>query len=568
MLATGCVYLALVRSADNLSSLAFVPELYGTALAAFLFILRSRTGSARERLFWRLWAAGCALWTVRDIVGILPLPATQQPKLGFFALAFTLIPKLVMMAALVLQPEVAEGELRDPVVRFETGLLALWWLYLYLIIVLPWHFVIPDWHQYWASFVLLHELQNVSTVIWLALLALLSRGRWRRIYAHLAGAFTLLAVTIGPMYDNLNANRWAQAMIFEGLVAASFLWMAALAAVVTEPTRSDKPSPAKAAALGSGSLLAPLTAFGIPLLAAWAQIFSDAPGPVRRFRLYVSFAAVIVGTCLVYKRQDVADRQRERLVTSLETSVQELRQLQSQFAEAEKLASLGQLAAGAAHEINNPVAAMLGYSELVRADASASDHGRELARKVGDQARRIRSLVHNVLSLTQQAPREQRPVDVADLARSAVELRRLGGIPLKAKLRFSTGAAPVEVRGDPDKLLQVFYGLLAVLSDSIDDQEVEVTTQVKRRGDRAIVEFIRPSAANPGVPGAETIYDAESAAKGLGLSLNVCHALIREHGGSIAPENSPGGGRSFRVELPALPPATPAPTVPVASETS
>jgi signal transduction histidine kinase len=566
LLACGAVYLGVWHQGLMSPAVGLAPELYATALAAIFLGLRSRHGSARERLYWKLWAAGCLLWLVSDVVDIVPWPATLERRTDFAVLAFSFVPKVVMQAALVLQPEVAEGELRDPVVRFEAGLLVLWWLFLYLLIVIPWNYVISDFSQYWASFVLLHELQNGSTVIWLTVLAWFSRGSWRRFYSHLAGAFALLALTIGPMYNNLDARRWPAAMIFEALVAASFLWMAAVATVALEPPAVDKLSPAKVAALGTGSWLAPVTAFGVPLLAAWAQIFSRAPEPVRRFRLDVSFAAVIVGTYLVYKRQDAADRQREGLVRKLEASVQDLRQLQGRFAEAEKLASLGQLAAGAAHEINNPVAAMLGYSELVCSDASAGEHSRELARKIADQARRIRSLVHNVLSLAQQAPREQQPVDVADLARSAVDLRRLGGAPLKAKLRFSAGASPVEVRGDPDKLLQVFYGLLAALSESINEGDVEVTTQVKRLGDRAIIEFIRHPTGDSAPCGKETVYDAERAAKGLGLSLSVCHALIQEHGGTIVPENSSGGGRSFRVELPALPGTNLADTVPATAK--
>ncbi|HEV2385889.1 MAG TPA: histidine kinase dimerization/phospho-acceptor domain-containing protein [Candidatus Acidoferrales bacterium] len=567
-LAAGDVYLAVIHPSGMFPNIGFLPELYGAGVAAYLFRRMSREGSPRERSFWKLWAAGCALWMASDAIGMIPLPTAQHRQTQFLPLAFTFIPRVVMMTALVLQPEVAEGELRDPVVRSEAGLLGLWWFYLYLILVMPWHFISYDPQRYWPAFVHLHELQNGMTVAWLAALALLSRSRWRRVYAHLAVAFTLLALAIGPMHDNLDAARWVRAMSFEALVAGSFLWMALTAAIAPQPSADHSPSPARLPGLGTGRWLALLTALGIPLVAAWAQMASGAPAPVRHFRLYVSFAALIAGTTLVYKRQDVADEQRERLVASLETSVQELRRLQGQFAEAEKLASLGQLAAGAAHEINNPVAAILGYSELVRADASATERSRELARKVGDQARRIRTLVHNVLSLAQQAPREQGRVDAAALARSAVELRQLGGMRMKTNLRFSAEAAPLEVRGNSDKLLQVFYGLLAALSEPGDDKGVEVMTRAARRGDRVIVEFVRTAPEISSTPARQIAYDAAPAVRGQALELGVCQAIVREHGGSIVPETLPSGARIFRIELPALP-STEATAVPaVAAEPS
>jgi signal transduction histidine kinase len=550
-LAGAGVYVAVARPATITPALAFLPGVYATALAGYLFLLRSREISGREGTFWRLWAAGCALWIVSDLFGILACSQQLLSTMEFYCLTFTLLPEVAVMGALVMQPEVSEGELRDPVVRYEAALVALWWFYLYLMFVTPWRWVLPDAHAFWSAFIALHKFQDATLVAWLLMLGIGSRRPWQRAYLNMAGAVALLSLTIGPMYRAWSAEYWFSAMIFEALIACAFLWLA-LAPLLAAGEPDEAPTPARAPGLGTGNLLASLTAFGIPVLAIWSRFLGSAPEPVRRFRLLVSFVTLAVGVLLVYLWQVVADQQGERLVRTLETSVHERRRLQGHFAEAEKLVSLGHLAAGAAHEINNPVAAMLGYSELLRADASSSERVRELGRKIGEQARRIRNLVQNLLSLGEHESMEVQPVDVAALLKSAAELRLLGGRHRNETLRIEVTEKPLEVRGDPDRLLQVFYRLLLALAGDEQQKAVDV---LARRGPagRIVVEFVE-RAAEPGAAIVPEAYNAQQAQKGAGLSLSVCDAIIKEHEGSIVSENLPDGRRMFRVELPAIAP--------------
>ncbi len=450
VLAGAGVYLAVERPGVITPALAFLPGVYAMALAGYLFLLRAREVTGRECTFWRLLATGCALWIVSDIFGILAWSQPLRSGMEFFCLTFVLLPEVAVMSALVMQPEVTEGELRDPVVRYEAALVALWWLYLYLLFVTPWRWVLPTPREFWSTFIALHKFQDATLVTWLVMLGLSCRGRWRRTYLHLAAAAGLLALAVGPMYRAWSAEFWFSAMIFEALVACAFLWLA-LAPLFATRNPGEIPSSSGVSALGTGNLLASLTSFGIPVLALWSRFLGSAPESVRKFRLLVSFGTLAIGVLLVYLWQDVADLQGERLVGTLETSVIERRRLQGHFAEAEKLVSLGHLAAGAAHEINNPVAAMLGYAELLRSDASASERVRELGRKIGEQARRIRNLVQNLLSLGEQTSMEEQPVDVAALLQSAAELRLMGGRHRNESLRIDVAERPLEVRGDPDR---------------------------------------------------------------------------------------------------------------------
>jgi signal transduction histidine kinase len=550
VLAGAGVYLAVERPGVITPALAFLPGVYAMALAGYLFLLRASKVAGRERTFWRLLAAGCALWIVSDVFGILAWSRPLRSGMEFFCLTFSLLPEVAVMSALVMQPEVSEGELRDPVVRYEAALVALWWLYLYLMFVTPWRWVEPTPREFWSSFIVLHKFQSLALVAWLLMLGLSSRGRWRRTYLHLAASAALLGLVTGPMYRAWSAEFWFSAMIFEALIACAFLWLA-LAPLFAAGNHEEIPSRSGASALGTGNVLASLTSFGIPVLALWSRFLGSAPEPVRKFRLLVSFGTLAVGVLLVYLWQNVADLQGDRLVGTLETSVVERRRLQGHFAEAEKLVSLGHLAAGAAHEINNPVAAMLGYAELLRSDASASDRVRELGRKIGEQARRIRNLVQNLLSLGEQSTMEAQPVDVAALLQSAAELRLMGGRHRNESLRIDVAERPLEVRGDPDRLLQVFYRLLLALSGDDHQKAVDVHARRDSATGRILVELVeRP--AEPGVAVVPQIYDAQCAQKGVGLSLSVCDTIVKEHEGTIVHENLTDGRRRFRIELPAV----------------
>ena len=103
----------------------------------------------------------------------------------------------------------------------------------------------------------------------------------------------------------------------------------------------------------------------LPLFAAWSVFNTEAPHPVRRFRVVVSLGTMLVLGVLVFCKQHMLDRELLRLLKTTREALDDLQHLQAQLIQAEKLASLGQLVGGAAHELNNPLTAILGYAELL-----------------------------------------------------------------------------------------------------------------------------------------------------------------------------------------------------------
>lgn len=559
-IAAGGVMLAIFHPRPIDAFLVPLPAIYAATLAGFTFWFRSQRADGRERTFWQLCAGGCWLWTLSGLLSFFILSSKEFSDVQFFRLALTFVPQILFMAAFVMQPEIREGQLRDRVVHYEAALVALWWAYLYALIVSPWNWLAPNHWNYLFYFARLHDLQNSTATVWLFVLFLISRGPWRRVYAYLTITVGLLGLSIGLFVWAWGTQRWLPTMIFEALLAAAFLGMSLSAQIPTTapdhaPTRRLEPT------LGAGAWLASITAIGIPALAIWASAFGSVPEPVRRFRLFLSFGAFVAAMLLLYRWQDVAEDERKRLVEDLGTTLRDLRELQGHFAEAEKLASLGQLAAGAAHEINNPVAAMLGYSELLRSEPSASDRVHEFGRKIGDQTRRIRSLMQNLLSLTEHEDRGTNLVDIVAPLRGALELRRISGIHREQEISLDVeteAGSKLEARADPEKLLQVFYRLLLAFSEGSRLKKIEVKAGRDKAGGQLRVEFIGRPATDPSPGATPEIYDAQRAQQGKELGLSVCYTIIKEHGGSIQHENLLDGGRLFRVELP---PPHPAPNL-------
>jgi signal transduction histidine kinase len=196
-----------------------------------------------------------------------------------------------------------------------------------------------------------------------------NNGPWRKVYSHLAGAAAMYAFSSIVIAIATRQGVYQSGSLYDLPLVASFVWFGVAGNIARRECppveRANLPLAAESAEMPSENpwpaRTAMAAALSLPALLIWSEMESSAPAEVRRFRLLTTLVAIIIVTSLVFLRQRLVDDDRLRLLGQSKEALVNLRRVQAQYVQAEKLASLGQLAAGAAHEINNPLTAILGY---------------------------------------------------------------------------------------------------------------------------------------------------------------------------------------------------------------
>ena len=557
------------HGSQQLSTFGNITQCIVPLVANAFLLLNAGTPHWRRNIFWMLLALSCTLWmlgefdwTYWEVYKHESVPTIYIGDIVFF------LKGIPMMAALALQPHRRQAELQLRLGYLDFVSLLTWWTFLYVFVVFPWMYALPSDAQYNFNYDLVTNIQNMVIVAGLAYLWLRSKGAWRLVYANLFGAATMYMLSSLTINVAITLHRYSTGSIYDIPLVSSFLWLA-LAGLVAyrnradlEPTADDEP-----AGNGDGagrernwaSRLAMTAQLSLPLFAIYAVHYSNEPHEVRDYRTMTALIASISLMLIIFFRTYLAEKDRARLLTRSEQSVENLQRLQTQLVQTEKLVSLGQLAAGAAHEINNPLAAILGFSDLLADDPSLTDKARSTAGKIRDQARRTKTLVGNLLSFARQVPPERALLDINTVVTNAIQLRSLDRSP-KTRIELQLESVLPGVRGDGNQLMQVFFNIINNAVDAMESNEGGVLT-VKTVRDRGSV-LILFSDTGPGLKEPHRVFDpfytTKPVGKGTGLGLSICFGIVQEHAGKIMCYNAQTGGAVFRVELPAVLAALPA----------
>jgi two-component system NtrC family sensor kinase len=275
------------------------------------------------------------------------------------------------------------------------------------------------------------------------------------------------------------------------------------------------------------------------------------PQSVRTFRLVLTLITMLVMGILVFCKQHLLDRELLRLLNTSQESFDNLRRVQAQLVQSEKLASLGQLVGGAAHELNNPLTAMMGYSDLL-ASTDLNSEQRSLIHKIEQQVRRTRTLVSSLLSFAKQVPAEKTLVDINALIQTAVKLclPQSRGPNVQVSTDFESDLP--RVLGDSNQLLQVCLHIINNALHAMTDTGGTLRVTARLHADTVVLEF---ADNGPGMEQPDRVFDpfytTRPIGQGTGLGLSVCYGIIQEHNGTITCLNRAEGGATFRIELPA-----------------
>jgi signal transduction histidine kinase len=540
-------------------------------------LLNAGTPHWRRNIFWMLlamsstlWMVGQFEWTYYEVYQHQRMPVINNGDIVFF------LKGIPIMAALALQPHRQRGEVRLQFGYLNFVLLLTWWTFVYAFLVFPWIYAVPSEGQYNYNFDLITNIQNMVIVIGLGALWLKARGAWRLVYANLFGSAAMYMLSSLVINVAITMNTYSTGKLYDLPLISSFLWFG-LAGVIAYLKRAELDSPQLT---GDGdekpresvwsARLAMAAVISLPLFAIFTLRFERDVPEVRDFRLMTTLIASVPIAFLVFWRTHIADADRVRLLAKSEQSIENLQRLQAQMVQTEKLVSLGQLAAGAAHEINNPLAAILGFSDLLADDATLPEKARATAGKIRDQARRTKTLVANLLRFARQVPPERTLLDINTVVTNAVQLRALDLRSSKSRIDLQLESVLPGVRGDGNQLLQVFFNIVNNGIDAMEASEGGVLT-IKTMRDRGNV-VILFSDTGPGIKDPQRVFDpfytTKPVGKGTGLGLSICFGILQEHAGKILCYNSQQGGAVFRVELPAVLAAFPAKEPQLASATT
>ena len=565
------VSVSLHRGSPALTTFGNVVQCVVPLLANAGLLLNAGTPHWRRNAFWMLLALSCTLWmigqfqwTYYEVYLHKPLPSLYQGDIVFF------LKGIPMMAALALQPHRKRGEAHLRFAYLDFVLLLIWWTFLYVFIVLPWMYATPSLPDYNHNYNVVMAVQNAVIVAGLGILWLRTRGAWRTVYANLFGAaamYMLISLVLDVAADR---GEYYTGSLYDLPMISSFLWFA-FAGVIAYQFRDKLDAPAGdfyASEVDSNledrsvwtSWLAMAAVLSLPVFAICTLRFGQRTPEVRDFRLMTTFIAAVPLALLIFLRTHLADRDRSRLLAQSQQSIENLKRLQAQFVQSEKLVSLGQLAAGAAHEINNPLAAILGFSDLLADDPTVPEKARATAAKIRDQARRTKTLVGNLLSFARQVPAERTLLDINTVVNNAVQLRALDLRSATTRVELQLESVLPGVRGDGNQLMQVFFNIISNALDAMEAGKGGVLT-IKTIRDRSNV-VVLFSDTGPGLKEPQRVFDpfytTKPVGKGTGLGLSICFGIIQEHAGRILCYNRQEGGAVFRVELPAVLAAFPA----------
>jgi two-component system NtrC family sensor kinase len=242
----------------------------------------------------------------------------------------------------------------------------------------------------------------------------------------------------------------------------------------------------------------------------------------------------------------------ELLAADLAVAI-ELRSLQSQLLRSEKLAALGQLVAGVAHELNNPLTAVMGYGELLSDDIAAGPL-RERVDKMVNEGRRMKKIVENLLRFSRQSSVDRQSVDLSHVVAEVVALReyyvRTHGLEVVVDIHPDMPHVAV----DEDQFKQILLNLMNNAIDSVEEEDdgvKRITVRALQQGRKALltVEDTGPGFADLN-RALDPFYTTKPVGKGTGLGLSICYGIIREHDGDIRLENVRPHGARVTVELP------------------
>jgi PAS domain S-box-containing protein len=253
-------------------------------------------------------------------------------------------------------------------------------------------------------------------------------------------------------------------------------------------------------------------------------------------------------------RQLATTIEKVRLYEETCRAYEDLRQTQEQLLQSEKMSAVGQLIAGVAHELNNPLTAILGYAQLLESEG-LNDRANDYVAKLFKQAQRTHRVVQNLLSFARQRKPQRDEVDIRKVLDETLALRDYDLKINNIRVEKDVPAEFMPVVADPHQIEQVFLNIINNSVDAILESGRPGKLKIRVYCENGHV-CTRFADDGPGLKDPKRIFDpfytTKSVGKGTGLGLSICYGIVKEHSGDITAHNGADGGAVVEVRLPVV----------------
>ena len=534
------------------------------AFAALTFMLARRC-RGQVRFFWNLnaghgvlWAVGQAVWAYHDVAqGGVPGTSLTDPL--FFASSIPLA------AALYGRPERDRPRWLSDIVLLDLVLIALFSAFVYIYFVVS--IAITDGNEqvYHANLTQLLNARNLALAAWaIWVWRTAPSPAWRRMLGVYAVGLSLTFA--GGIADDILKQSGVDApgALWDLAWILPYVFMCLAAAVsyderLFEPAEEAPPL----ARLPVVSLLAITLLVAIPAIDEIARRLLDVPESTQLLRTRLALATMIPFGLVVVVREFLSRR-------ALLKAGQELVSTREQLVQNEKLAAVGQLVSGVAHELNNPLQGVLGYAELMLAARPSATETEELT-AIRDNANRAAGIVRNLMTFAGRTTAARGWQQINRVVRDAVAVRephlQASGIDLRLEVADRLPLVYVDHARFEDVLVNLIQNAEAAILARREGTgqvspvpqkargEIVISTSWQGDPDRILV-AVGDNGSGLRDEDLSRVFDpfftTREVGQGAGLGLSVCYGIVREHGGQITARNAAVGGAVFTIELPVM----------------